>query len=539
MDYDILLIHPPAIYDFRKLPIFPGVLGSTVASIQFSKVPIGLLSIADYLDRHGYKVMVDNISDRMINNANFDVEEHIKNRSAKVYGIDLHWHHHAQGAMEIARLCKELHPNSLVVLGGLTATYFHEEIIQKYKFVDAVIRGEGEKAFLEFIRALEKYGRIIGTSNLTYRSDEGEIRIIPLMKPSINLDEFDFLRFDLLEPKMSILTSGPIPHWSLVVCRGCMYNCATCGGSAYTYKKYLGMNKPSFRSPEKIVADMRKLDENGIHRIGLYQDPRMGGEAYWKKLMDLIRNENLNLEMLSVDILSPASEEFIKEIATIKKQVTLYICPDSGNCNVRKTQGRQYSNEDLLNTIKICHRYHIPVTTFFSVGLAGESDNTIIETYDLWDKLCTLDKIALNQGKFGNVYQQYPLAGPIMGPIFIDPGSLAFDYPDKYGYKLSFKDLEEYIKALCKPSWHQWLNHETNQLCRDDLINLIFESVEYSIFQRNNYGIYEDFKYKKELFRLRNDRIIVNEVNRIMELEDKEERESNLKSLKDTMNSFI
>jgi radical SAM superfamily enzyme YgiQ (UPF0313 family) len=148
MDYDVILIHPPAIYDFRNKPLFPGAL-ATVEHVQFIEVPIGMLSIADYLDRHGYKVIIDNLADRMVNNKDFDAEEHIKNSSARIYAIDLHFQHHAQGAIEVAKLCKKLHPDSLVIIGGLTATRFHEEIILKFEFVDAVIRSEAEKPFLK------------------------------------------------------------------------------------------------------------------------------------------------------------------------------------------------------------------------------------------------------------------------------------------------------------------------------------------------------------------------------------------------------
>jgi hypothetical protein len=64
MDYDVVLIHPPAIYDFREKLIFPGPIAHTVleSSEQFMIPPIGMLSIADYLDRNDYKVIVDNIS---------------------------------------------------------------------------------------------------------------------------------------------------------------------------------------------------------------------------------------------------------------------------------------------------------------------------------------------------------------------------------------------------------------------------------------------------------------------------------------------
>jgi radical SAM superfamily enzyme YgiQ (UPF0313 family) len=115
---------------------------------QFIIPSIGILSIADYLDRNGYKVIVDNFGERMMYSKTFDVEEHIKGLSAKVFAIGLHWCVHCQGAIEVARLCKKFHPDAMIVMGGLTSTVFSNEIIEKYKFIDAVIRGEAEKPFL-------------------------------------------------------------------------------------------------------------------------------------------------------------------------------------------------------------------------------------------------------------------------------------------------------------------------------------------------------------------------------------------------------
>jgi radical SAM superfamily enzyme YgiQ (UPF0313 family) len=260
MSYDVVLIHPPTIYDFRKQPLFPGPLGPSVEKVQFIKVPIGMICIANYLDRNGVKVIIDNIADRMVGSREFDVEKHIKNLEAGIYAIDLHWHHHAQGAIEIARLCKKLHPQSLVVLGGLTATYYHEEIIQKYDFIDAVIRGEGEKALLAFAKEFKETGKVPQTANVTCRAEDGEIRVMPMMEGSADLDEFEYTRFDLIEPKTTIFNHDGETFGNLVTCRGCIYNCVTCGGSAYNYRKYFGLNKPAVRSPQKIVEDIKSFN---------------------------------------------------------------------------------------------------------------------------------------------------------------------------------------------------------------------------------------------------------------------------------------
>jgi B12-binding domain/radical SAM domain protein len=534
-DYDVLLIHPPAVYDFRTRPLFPGAMGATAEQVQFTKVPIGMLSLADYLDRHGYKVLINNLGDRMVNSSTIDVAEHLKNTQVKVFAIGLHFQQHSQGAIEIARLCKQLHPGSLVVLGGLTATRFHEEIIRRYAFIDMVVRGEAEKAFLELMRILEKGGNISQAPNLTYRKENGETGVTPLLPPSQDLDDFEYTRFDLLEPQTSIFTTDALPRWSLAVCRGCAYNCSICGGSAYTYKTYLGMEKPAFRSPGKIIRDIRQLTKQGIRIIGLYQDPRMGGEKYWKELLAALRTEKLDIDRLSLDLLGPADEEFIKAIADTSRPVTVHICPDTGCDAVRRLLGRHYTNEDLLQTVRLCHKYLIPVTSFFSVGLAGETPENATETWELSEKLSAAEQIMLTRSRSLGLGSSVALGGPISGPVVLDPGSPAYDQPSKYGYKLLFKDLEETIKGFSQPSWHQWLNYETVLLSREAITGLNFQSMAFAIEERAEYGFYDQAQAESARLKLKADIMAANEVDRLMKLPDPGEREKGLRELKEKM----
>ena len=533
-DHDVIIIHPPAVFDFRRKPMFPGALGASVEQVQFNKVPIGMLSLAEYLDRHGYRVMVDNLGDRMINSRTFNPEQHLKELSAPIFAVGLHFQQHAQGAMEVAKLCKKLHPGSLVVMGGLTATRFHEEIIRKYGFVDAVVRAEAEKPFLQLVRALEKNGRLGDTPNLTYRTDDGEIRSTPLMPASTSLDEFEYTRFDLLEPQTSIYPVNAPPRWSLAVCRGCIYNCAICGGSAYSYKTYLGMERPAFRSPAKIITDIKKLNDQGVHFIGLFQDARMGGKKYWQELLTGLAREKVEIERLSLDLLVPADEDFIRAAARIGRQVVMHLCPDTGSDQARRRLGRPYTNEELLRTIRLCHKYRLPVTTFFSVGLAGETPEHVRETWQLWEELASLDRESQ-----GAALADVPLGGPIVGPIVLDPGSPAFDQPEKHGYRLLYKNLEEYIEGLSQPSWHQWLNYATHHLDREALVDLILATVGFSIEQRTKLGLYDHYQALAERIRTALDREVVKEVDQIMGIDSGTERDAALAALKYRHESFL
>ena len=535
MTYDIILIHPPALYDFRERVSFPGPIAYTVpeSTDQFMIPPVGMLSIAAFLHKNGYNVIVDNLCDRMVHDRSFDAEHHIKTKTAKLYAVGLHWAVHSQGAIEVAKLCKKLHPDSAVILGGLTATRFHVEAVRKFGFVDAVVRGEGEEPLLEFAQTLEKSKEIQPTRNATIRDRDGRIRVGEMMEPKIDINELDFTRLDLMEPKRSAFSADMPPHWSLPVCRGCSYGCISCGGSAYSYKTYLGKKRPSFRSPDKIVEDLKKLSEQGIRLVFLFQDARMGGEGYSRELARRIREEKLQLTGLSMELFDPAGEDYMRELSRVDVPLTLTMSPESGVDSVRMAHRRNYTNEELFRTIETCQALGVHLIAFFMLALGNETRETVEETWKLWEKICLMDKAA--QSELHQTTVNYAF-GPM---ILLDPGSSAFDFPGEHGYTLIYKDLEDHVNGLSRPSWHQWLNYETRHLDRDEIIELMLKSIERSIDLREKYGIYDRAQAAMErAYHVYANRFMIKEVERAMKISNEDERRARLDTLKKTMDGY-
>ena len=91
---------------------------------------------------------------------------------ALVFGIDLHWMVHVQGALEIARLVKSIHREVPVLFGGFSATYYAEELIL-YSQVDMVLKGyethEPARILLETVKA---DGRLEGVPNLVWKDKD-------------------------------------------------------------------------------------------------------------------------------------------------------------------------------------------------------------------------------------------------------------------------------------------------------------------------------------------------------------------------------
>ena len=489
--------------------------------------PVGMLSIAEYLERGGYRAVVDNLGERMLADPNLDVEEYIGQLSARVYSIGLHWCVHSQGAIEIARLCKRLHPEALVILGGLTATVFHEEVIQKYEFIDAVLRGEAEKPFLQLMRALDNQSDFGTVPNFTFRNESGDIKTTALLAPDEDLDEYDFTRLDLLEPKKSIFAPGNLPSWVVPVCRGCLHNCVSCGGSAYSYRTHLGREKPAFRSPEKIVDDLKKLSQQGVELVFLFQDPRMGGRDYWTRLLKTLQQEKIELRQLTMEIFSPVDEEYMQELAKIKIPIVLTISPESGVDTVRGYHGRKYTNEGLYKTFELCKRYGIKLGSFSMLALANDTEETVKKTWKSWDLITSWNK-----------EHQVPIDYAFGPMILLDPGSLGFDRASSYGYRLIFKDLEDYIEGMSLPSWHQWISYETKFLNREQIANLTIDSLEYSINLREKCGFFRksDADMARYWF-VETSKKTIEVVDEAMRITDEQERFEKLKSFRKSLDA--
>jgi len=528
--YDVLFLHPPSVFDFRKRVQFLGPIARTVPhnTPVFIMFPIGLLSIANYLDTHGYKLRIVNLGEKMLLEEKFGVEEFLKKVDAKVFGVDLHWCVHSHGAIEIAKLCKSYHPSSLVVLGGLTATRFHAEILSKYPFIDAIIRGEGEEAMLKLMQKRDKQRNFSNVPNLTYRKEKGKIHINNFTKPPENLDKYNFAKLDLVEPNIRVWTAdfgvkklrvGYIP-----VCRGCVFNCVTCGGSSYSYRKLMHRSRPAFRSPEKVVEDFQQLDEQRIDSIFLFQDARMGGKSYYRHLIKTLHNEKWSrIEHVTMELFYPADDTFLTWLSKHKPadKIGLTISPESGVEKVRKVHGRRYSNNRLLQTVRSCVGHKMPIAVFFMIGLAEQTHETLDQTWSLWNKLLSMSR------------PEEPLILVDFGPmILLDPGSLAFDFPEKYGYRLIFKKFEDFYHKMQLPSWKHWISYESKFLKREDLTELILQSWERLLDLYEKHGFYTRSKAKSERLKISLERIILKEADAILCMKDEKEKEKRLRELK-------
>ncbi|MDO9123704.1 MAG: TIGR04190 family B12-binding domain/radical SAM domain protein, partial [Deltaproteobacteria bacterium] len=450
---DLILLHPPTYYDFRKRPGIYGPISDVVPSTPvFEMYPIGFASLSEYLERHGLKVRIINVALKMLKDEGFDVEKLIRKNRPLAFGLDLHWMAHVHGALALAEMIKRFHPDIPVILGGLSATYYHEEILRNYPFVDFVMRGDStEKPLLHLLKALREKRDFKSIPNLTYRDGTNGIRANPITYVPEDLNDITIDYRHIMKKVVRYMDPvgyQPFIDWysypvtAVFTCRGCSYHCKTCGGSSRTFRSMANRTKPAYRDPVLLAQDIFNISEHLNAPIMIIGDIFQPGEEYGFNFLRKMKTRRID-NHIAFEFFVPPSRDQLERIAESVKYFNIEISPESHDEEVRKAFGRPYANSPMEKMIADaidlgCKR----IDLFFMIGLPKQTYESVMETVDY----C---RLLLER------FQPYDKLFPFISPLapFLDPGSTVFEEPEKFGYRLLYRTVEEHRQALTTPSW--------------------------------------------------------------------------------------
>jgi len=533
---DITFFHPPSVFDFRERPDVLGPISDVIPSTPvFEMYPIGLTSIADRLERAGYNARIVNLAHEMLTDPAFDPEAEIAASSAQWFGIDLHWLPHAHGAIEVARLVKRHHPDAPVIVGGLSATYYHDELVE-YDAVDYVVRGDStEEPMLGLLDALRTDGDFSDVPNLTFRAD-GETRVNPITYQPDDLDDIAVPSYTYAIK--SVFKYGSLrkvlPHegWldkpitMLLTSRGCRRSCSFCGG-ADSYANVHGRHGPTFRTPEKLIEDIRTITSFSQGPIFIVHDLREGGQEYAAEFFDRLAEEDVENEFV-FELFDPAEPAFFEMIDEAVDRYSLELSPESHRPEIRKRMGKfAVSNDAIEDTLRAaldngCRNIDI----FFMIGLPDQNYDDAVGCVEYAEALLTEiddDRIV-----------------PFVAPLapFLDPGSPAFENPEACGYRPLAESLEEHRQLLTEPSWKRMLSYETEQLSRADIVAATYEAAERMTRLKHDHGLLDSDTCQSIIDRLQMSQRVVDRVDEIYETPPPGERAEQIEALADELPEY-
>ncbi len=489
MPPDLVLLHAPSVYDFRQKTILYGPVSDLVPPTPvFEMYPIGFTSIAEHLERAGYQVRIVNLAVRMLRDKNFSAEKMIERLQAPLFGIDLHWMVHCHGAIEVARLVKKYHPGSKVIFGGLSSSYFYKELMN-YPEIDYVLRGDStEGPFRQLMDCLKEKREPEAVPNLVWRDSQGKTRENPFSNVPADIENVMVSHYGNIIRSVfryrDLASYIPFRDWlrypitAVFTCRGCSHSCTICGGSAFAFRSFYNREAPVFRSPQMVVQNVKQIERFSRGPIFILGDLCQAGESYAYEVLDLLQKNRVKNQLI-FELFSPVPEDLLRRMGRASPKFCLEISPESHDPAIRKVVGRNYSNQELEQTLgqaldADCGRLDV----FFMTGLPQQTPKSVSDTVDYCGSLLE---------KFKGDKRLFLFIAPISP--FLDPGSLGFEQAERYGYRVRFRTLEEHRQALLAPSWKYSLNYETEWMTRHQIAETAYDAIRRLNRLKAEYGV--------------------------------------------------
>ena len=229
-----------------KIVLIPWILNNSNNNNLDRIIPLGLMSISSYLKQLGHTVRIIDLN--LLENASDSYfATMLKQENADIYGFSI-----AAGtvnsALGIAKILKELKPTVTIVFGGPQATLNHELILKNFRFIDVVIRGEGEETFGELVETISHQETLSKIRGITWRDSTDRIICNDERSLICNLDSLpipDYSQYDYKKMNINVIP--------LEVGRGCPYSCSFCSSSVLWQRKY------RVKSIERIIDEMKLL----------------------------------------------------------------------------------------------------------------------------------------------------------------------------------------------------------------------------------------------------------------------------------------
>ncbi len=381
----------------------------------FAIMPMGIIGILNGLRAKGIEVLGINLAVEKHVDPDFDISKALEGIEYKVLCTDLHWYVHSFGAMYIVEKSKEAHPDVPTVIGGYTTTIYPTEIMENFKDVDYAVTGDSDLPMDMLVDYLldRKDISLTDIPNLVYRKD-GQIITAEKTWVETTLDNIDFIHTDFFEhPDLirRLTVNGVNRHitdlW-LCIARGCKYNCGYCCGSNVNMKTLFRRCNILKRSPEKVASDFCELTEMGFEQVSPSHDFEMFGKDYYHEIFSKIREKNIKPGMY-LECFQLPSKDYIDEISDTfdMKNSILVVSPISGNDELRKKNGKMFTNEELYETIAYAKTKGVEILLYYTFNLVGETQEQFMDT--------------IFQMQYLRLVFKYPKNRILYQPVVIDP----------------------------------------------------------------------------------------------------------------------
>jgi radical SAM superfamily enzyme YgiQ (UPF0313 family) len=396
--------------------------------------PLSLVYLGTAIeDKHPVKIY-----DRNLNNSDEDFLKFLNSYQPQIVGLTSGISTMLFDLIHLGKIIREASPQAIIIVGGVAATS-EPEIFLKEPYIDYVLRGEGEEAFLEFCDTFDKTPKKLGKLK--------NINNNPL-KPFVDVNKLKL-------PNYGLLDIDKYEEFYVNLTRGCPGNCFFCYNSRMWGKE----GKPFIRSYsiEKSLELFEEIVKKYKRKIFVIVDDNF--VSFKNRCIDVCNF----LSKYKVHIYAQTRADNLDDeiLVSLKKAGchTLLIGVESGSQRVLDFLKKGTTVEKNEEAIQLCKKHKMVANASLMIGLPTETLDELKETVRF---------VKRTKPDIANVHVYKPVPAPL------------FDYCIANNLLTKPKTIEEW--ANMEDIFH--LNDSIKGIPKEELKKVLDELKNFQLYRR-------------------------------------------------------
>lgn len=384
----VTLINPPQTYPLSLASeyqsYFPVALASLGAAARAAGAEVTLIDCLSWDEAHcSNSTVMFGLSGERLSSA-------IESSRPSIVGISNPFSMFAEDTVRTARLVKTIDPRILVVVGGVQASLWPQnvQLLNLVPEIDLFVVGEGEVTFSELVCSTlcHTHSQIeqIAIPGLLRRTRDGSPEATPHRGFLDNLDSLSLPAYDLID--MDRMFANPYyarrrlraKHTRCIpihTSRGCPYKCNFCSVHSqvgYAYRTH---------SVEYIISHITTLREQyGVRHIHFEDDNLTLNPRRTRDLLRRIQDLHITWDTPN-GIRADTVDGEIATMIAAAGATSVTIAVESGDPLVLNSIiKKQLDLSDVIRAADSLSRADVPTLAFFIIGFPGECEKDIRTT---------------------------------------------------------------------------------------------------------------------------------------------------------------
>lgn len=410
-------------------------------------VPLSLLAISSVLDKEGYEIKI--ISRFLCDNPEKEILKEADNSIclgiSAMTGFQLH------DGLKIASLVKRRNPSLPIVWGGWHPSILPEQTVRN-KYVDIVVKGQGDRTFPELVYALEEKKPLKDIRGIVFKK-RGKVFSNP-DRPLEDINDLPSYPYHLVDIEKCIgdteYGKRTIPYISSY---GCPHRCGFCVEQIVNKRGWVSLKAQRVVNDWAQLVKKYKADSIAVYDSNFFVDK--------KRVYDICRG----LLKKKIEIKWGNANGRIPQL--VKYEPKIWGVMEKSGCSMILT-GAESGSQEALDFIekdmnveeidkftRLCKKYHIRILYSFLVGLpwskdASENKRFIDQEYkSTFNLINSLLKISKRNRFTYYIFLPYPGA-----PLFNRAVDLGLKIPRSLrGWSTYLMSPEDAFKTVSRQKW--------------------------------------------------------------------------------------